>query len=137
MTSVRRWLLAALVVGLTGSAVELTFLEHYQDAWQVVPLVLIAAAVGLLGWHLARPTPANERIFRATMILFVVAGVMGAWLHMQGAAEFQREIDPTIGGWTLLAKVLHAKAPPALAPGFMIQLGLLGLAFTFSREKHQ
>jgi hypothetical protein len=43
-------------------------------------------------------------------------------------------IDPAMDGWTLTKKIFHAKAPPALAPGLMIQLGLIGLAFTFTKE---
>ncbi len=34
--------------------------------------------------------------------------------------------------WDLLEKVLHAKAPPLLAPGMMMQLGLLGLAYVYT-----
>jgi hypothetical protein len=134
MTTVRRWLLAAFVLGLVGSAVELVFLEHYVDAWQLIPLVLIAAAIPVLGWHLAKPGPITARLFRGTMVLFVVAGFAGIALHMQGAAEFQREIDPVMERWTLLTKVLHAKAPPAFAPGLMVQLGLIGMALSFSKE---
>jgi hypothetical protein len=44
--------------------------------------------------------------------------------------EFQLEMDPTLGGMALLLKVMHAKAPPALAPGNMVLLGLLGLIST-------
>ena len=134
MTTVRRWLLAALLLGLAGSVVELLFLEHYEDPWQLIPIVLIAAAIGLLAWHLIKPSRINARLFRVTMVLFVAAGVAGIALHMQGAAEFQREIDPAMERWTLLTKVLHAKAPPAFAPGLMVQLGLLGMAFSFSKE---
>jgi hypothetical protein len=31
----------------------------------------------------------------------------------------------------LFVKVVTAKAPPALAPGVMVQLGLLGLVYTY------
>ena len=135
MSVIRRWLFAALALGLIGSAVELVLLEHYEDAWQVVPLALIALAIVLLVWELARPTPTTERLLRTTMGLFVIAGAIGIGLHMNGAAEFQLEIDPQMARSTLLTKVLHAKAPPAFAPGLMIQLGLLGLTFTFTKEK--
>jgi hypothetical protein len=134
MTNVRRWLLAALVLGLAGSAVELVFLEHYLDGWQMTPIVLIVAAMLVLGWYLVKPSSINATLFRVTMVLFVVAGFVGLVLHMQGAAEFQREIDPAMDYWTLFTKVLHAKAPPAFAPGLMIQLGLIGMAFSFSKE---
>jgi hypothetical protein len=52
-------------------------------------------------------------------------------LHYGGNSEFQREVDPAIGGWSLVVKVMTAKAPPALAPAGLIQLGLLGLLYTY------
>ena len=134
MTTVRGLLLTAFVFGVVGSAAELVFLEHYLDTWQLVPIVLMAVAISMLGWHLAKPSPISARLFRVTMILFVIAGFVGIALHAQGAAAFQREIEPAMEGWTLLTKVLHAKAPPAFAPGLMIQLGLIGMAFSFSKE---
>ena len=69
------------------------------------------------------------------MVLFLVAGFLGVALHFDGAAEFQREIDPAIGAWDLVKKVMRAKAPPVLAPGIMLQLGLIGLVYTFSDQK--
>jgi len=64
-------------------------------------------------------------------VLFLVAGLAGVALHFDGAAEFQREIDPAIGAWDLVKKVMRAKAPPVLAPGVMLQLGLIGLIYTY------
>ncbi|MBK9241167.1 MAG: hypothetical protein IPL75_13080 [Acidobacteria bacterium] len=61
------------------------------------------------------------------MLLLMVAGATGSVLHYRANMEFQLEMDPTMGGMALLLKVLHAKAPPALAPGNMALLGLLGL----------
>jgi hypothetical protein len=53
------------------------------------------------------------------------------YLHLQANMEFQLELDATLSGWSLLKKSIVAKAPPALAPGAMMQLGLIGLAYTF------
>jgi hypothetical protein len=53
------------------------------------------------------------------------------YLHLQANTEFQLEMDPTLRGWALLKKSIVVKAPPALAPGVMMQLGLIGLAYTF------
>jgi len=66
------------------------------------------------------------------MILFIVSGSLGVGLHFRGAAGFQREIDPAIGAWDLVKKAMRAKAPPVLAPGVMLQLGLIGLVYTRS-----
>jgi hypothetical protein len=52
-------------------------------------------------------------------------------LHFKANIEFQSEVDPSATGWPLWMKAIRAKAPPALAPGVMIQLGLLGLVYTF------
>jgi hypothetical protein len=65
------------------------------------------------------------------MLLFVLSGGVGIWFHYQATTEFQLEMDPALRGWALFRKAIVAKAPPALAPGAMIQLGLIGLAYTF------
>ena len=66
------------------------------------------------------------------MVLFVLAGFAGFVAHFHGSAEFQLDLDPRMTTWELLEKVMRAKAPPLLAPGMMMQLGLLGLAYVFS-----
>ena len=52
-------------------------------------------------------------------------------LHYESNSEFQREMDPSLTGWPLLVKVMQAKAPPALAPASMMQIGLLGLLYAY------
>jgi hypothetical protein len=133
-SKLQRWLAGVLMFGLVGTIVELLLLEHYEDAWQFVPLTLIALGMITVPWHFLRPTAATRAVLQVLMATFMAAGLIGVMLHVQGAAEFQREIDPTMDAWTLLTKALHAKAPPALAPGLMIQLGLIGLALTFTKE---
>jgi hypothetical protein len=132
---VRRWLIAALVLGLLGTIAELLLLEHYEEGWQMTPLVLIAAALVALAWDAARPSARTVRAFQAIMGLFLVAGVVGVWLHLRGAAEFQREMDPSQPRWNVFAKAMRAKAPPVLAPGIMIQLGLIGLVSSYRAKE--
>jgi len=125
----RRWLFWVLLLGLVGTEAELLLLEHYEDRWQFVPLILIGLAMAALLWHRRRRDTASLRTVQTLMALFVVAGLTGVALHFRGAAEFQLEIDPAIGAWDLTQKVLRAKAPPVLAPGVMLQLGLVGLIY--------
>ena len=134
---IRRWLLWVLVLGLVGTEAELLLLEHYEDPWQLIPLFLIALAMAVLAWHTRQRDAASLRALRVLMVLFLVAGLAGVALHFRGASEFQLEIDPAMGAWDLVKKVMRAKAPPVLAPGVMLQLGLIGLAYAFtnSREK--
>jgi hypothetical protein len=131
LVRIRSWLLALLVLQLVGSLIELVLLNHYEDLLQFIPLALIALTLLLLIWHLARPQPATVRAIQVLMGAFVVAGLAGVVLHVQGAAEFQREMDPAQSSWSILQKALRAQAPPALAPGVMLQMGLLGLVYAY------
>lgn len=135
LSSLRRFLLALLVLGLSGVGVELVALAHYEDSWQLVPLVLIALAFAVIAWHLFDGSHATVRVLRLVMFLFIVAGITGIVLHYRGNLEFQLEIDPSQSHWTLFKKVVRAHSPPALAPGAMAQLGLLGLAYTYRHPR--
>ena len=127
-----RWLLLGLLtVGMAGTALDLVLLNHYEDAWQLPPLALMGVGFIAVAATAARPGAASLAALQGTMILFIVAGFAGLLLHYNGNREFQREIDPTLAGWPLFVKVVTAKAPPALAPASMIQLGLLGLLFAY------
>jgi uncharacterized membrane protein len=131
----RRWILIILVLGLVGTVTELVLLEHYEQPLQFVPLVLIVAAVGVLWWEFRRHDLASRRATQIVMALFVLAGFVGFAAHFRGSAEYQLELNPDMSNWELLEKILRAKAPPLLAPGMMLQLGLLGLAYVFSDSK--
>jgi hypothetical protein len=127
----RTFVLVILLVGLLGTGAELLLLEHDESAAQRIPLVLIGVSLGLLVWCRARPGPSVVRLIRITMVLLAASGAVGVVLHYQGNVEFQREVDPDAAGLELFWKVMRAKAPPALAPGVMVQLGLLGLLYSF------
>jgi hypothetical protein len=127
----RRLLLGVLVVGMLGIGAELILLRHYEDNWQLAPLALIAIGMATIGWHFSRPSAASIRALQTIMTLFVAAGGLGILLHYRAAMEFQLESGTATRGWLLFVQVMHAKVPPALAPGAMVQLGLLGLIYTF------
>jgi hypothetical protein len=131
----RRWILIILVLGLLGTVTELVLLGHYEQPLQFVPLVLIVAALGVLWWEFRRHDGASRRATQIVMALFVLAGFGGFAAHFYGSAEYQLELNPDMSNWELLEKILRAKAPPLLAPGMMLQLGLLGLAYVFSDPK--
>ncbi len=131
----RRWILIILVLGLLGTVTELVLLEHYEQPTQFVPLVLIVAALAALFWEFRRRDMAGRRAMQIVMALFVLAGFVGFVAHFHGSAEYQLELNPDMSNWELLEKTLRAKAPPLLAPGMMLQLGLLGLAYVFSDSR--
>ena len=129
--TIRRLLLGVLVIGIAGTLTDLLLLSHYEDTVQVIPLVLLAAALAAVAWGTIRPSIHSLRALQAVMTLFVVAGLIGVGLHFNGAAEFQREIDPSIAWWPLVTKVARSQSPPLLAPAAMVQLGLVGLIYAF------
>jgi hypothetical protein len=127
----RRILLAIFVLGVAGILAELLLLNHVEDAAQFIPVGLGAAALLLSLVVAIRPGAATIRLFQLGMLLLIVSGVVGVYLHYGATTEFQLEMDPTLTGFALFRKAIVAKAPPALAPGAMVQLGLIGLAYTF------
>jgi hypothetical protein len=130
--TLRLWVLAVLLIGLLGTLVELVLLGHFEEPIQLVPVVLLVAGGGVLVWHARRPSAVSRMSVVVAMSLFVLSGFLGFVAHFSGSAEFQLEMNPTMGTWELVGRVLQVKAPPLLAPGMMIQLGLLGLAYRFS-----
>jgi hypothetical protein len=135
--ALRDWILAILVLGLAGTVIELILLGHYEQPLQLVPVVLILASAVALAWHVTRRDSTSLHALMVIMALFVLAGFAGFLAHFYGSAEFQLELDRSMSTWNLLLKVLRAKAPPLLAPGMMMQLGLLGLAYVFSDEHYR
>jgi hypothetical protein len=126
----RRLLLGLMLLGMLGLGAELLLLEHFENVWQWVPLVLLAVGflLGLAVWM--RPGRATLRAFRALSALFVAAGALGMYLHFDGNVEFERESDSGLRGLPLVWEALRG-ATPALAPGALAQLGLLGLALAY------
>ncbi len=133
----RLWILGVLVLGLLGTVVELVLLSHYEQPVQLVPVVLLVLALIVLAWHAMGHSAASLRVLMGLMILFVLAGFAGFVAHFYGSAEFQLDLEPSLSTWELLEKVMRAKAPPLLAPGMMMQLGLLGLAYVFSDSRYR
>ena len=126
----RGLLLGVVVLGAVGLEVELLLLEHYESAWQFAPLVLLGVVLigAALVWR--RPSPATVRFFQAVMALCLAAGAVGIFLHYRGNVEFELEREPLLGGLRLFWEAARG-ATPALAPGAMAQLGLLGLVYTY------
>jgi hypothetical protein len=127
----RRLILALLTFGLAGTIVDLFGLAHYQEPWQIVPIAFIILSLLVVFWHIFTGSPASLRALRALMPLLIVVGLTGVFFHLKGSMEFQLEANPDLAGWALIKKLLRAKAPPAMAPGIMVQLGLLGTIYGY------
>ena len=126
----RRALTLLLVAGLVGTALELVLMEHLEDWWQRIPLALIVAALGVLCWHWLARSRASVYALRAVMLLFLASAGLGIVLHTAGNREFALETKPGLAGGEMITEMLTG-AFPALAPGTMALLGLIGLLLTW------
>jgi hypothetical protein len=127
----RRLLAVILFVGMTGTALELLLLRHVEDALQLIPIVLLGCGIAGVAWHAWAGSRASAVTVRLLMALFIAAGLVGIYLHFAANLEFQKETDPSLAGTALVWRALEATVPPALSPGVMLQLGLVGLAYTY------
>ena len=128
--ALRRLLLLVVLVGAIGLIAELLLLEHYEEWTQWLPIAVLAVVAGMSIALWLRPAPRGVLAFRAAMLVTLVVGMIGLALHFNGNREFELEMDGGLAGWPLLRESLRG-ATPALAPGAMIQLALLGLVFTW------
>lgn len=128
--ALRQLLLALILVGTVGLEVELALLRHAETRNQLIPhVVLLVGLISTVAVY-ARPGPATLRSFRTVMFVFLVVGALGVYLHVGGNVEFALERDPSLSGARLIWKALRG-ATPALAPGALAQLGLLGLLYGY------
>jgi hypothetical protein len=126
----RRLLLLILILGMLGTAMELVFLEHFEDAIQWMPIVILGVGLPAAVAALVRPDRPTLLTLRVVMAAFLVVGLLGLWFHYRGNMEFELEMYPDMEGLALMWATLRG-ATPALAPGTMVQIGLFGLLATY------
>ena len=123
---VRRRLFLVLLLGVVGMGAELLLLEHWEDPLQWTPIAMLGVALPLTAVAYLGRSAAMLVVHKVLMSGFVLAGLIGVGLHFKGNVEFELEMYPTRGGFELIREALMG-ATPALAPGAMLLLGLLGL----------
>ena len=128
--SLRQLVLALVFLGVVGLEIELALLRHAESFSQWIPHVVLLLGLFSTVLVATRPTATTMRVFQAMMWAFIVIGLLGLFFHYKGNVEFAVERDPTLSGFRLIWKALRG-ATPALAPGALSQLGLLGLIYTY------
>lgn len=125
----RRLLHGVFVLGLLGTSAELLLLEHFETWQQWLPLALLG--LGLLAAVRVGTSPGRRSLagLRGVAIAFILSGFLGIYFHMKSNFEFERELDSSVHGFRLVGEALTG-ALPALAPGAMVLLGLIGLVIT-------
>ena len=126
----RRALLGILVLGLGGTLVELLLLGHTDGIWQLIPVVLVSLGLAVTAWFVASRGIAPLRALQILSGIFIVSGLAGTILHYICNIAYEHDSNPSLSGAVLYRSALSGSTP-ALAPGTMIQLGLIGLLFAF------
>ncbi|MBM4192852.1 MAG: hypothetical protein FJ202_00530 [Gemmatimonadetes bacterium] len=130
----RKALLGILVLVLVGTEIELILLKHYEDVWQLVPMVLLPVSLVVLTWHGLSAGSAALKALRVVMVLLALSGGVGVIQHYRTNLLDASESNPSLAGTELYLEALEGSIP-ALAPGTMLQIGLLGLLFTYRHPR--
>lgn len=127
---IRRALAAILIFGLVGTEFELVLLKHTDGFWQLVPVVLVGLTLVLAVWATIAPGRASLGILQIVMSVFLVVGIVGVYQHLTGNIAYEKESNPGLAGAELY-KAAMMGSTPLLAPGVLLQLGLIGLLYTY------
>jgi hypothetical protein len=130
LSLIRRGILALLAFGCVGLLGELVLLEHYEELPQRIPLTLLTLTLATILWHWVAGGRRSLRALQVVMILLIVAGGVGVVLHLGSNYEFERELEPDLGGLPFWLAVIRGDLP-TLAPGTLVQFGLLGLLYAY------
>jgi hypothetical protein len=131
---IRRGVLAVLVFGCVGLIGELVLLEHYGELTQLPPLVLCTAMTLAVVAHWIGGGAKSVRALQVVALLMVLAGAMGVYFHsadnLDNAKRDAEEFSEPTSGSAFWMTVVKGEAP-TLAPGTLIQFGLLALLYAY------
>ena len=88
-------LVLALLFMMIGTLLELYLLEHYEDTWQLIPVICIGVALINFCVLLYRRSQAAIHLFKIVLVLTTFSGVYGVVLHLQSNFEFEQDMKPT------------------------------------------
>lgn len=111
-----------------GTVLELYLLDHYEDAQQLIPIICIGTTLLLTTASVFSRSNLIGKLFQINLVLTALSGVYGMYLHLMANYEFELEMTPSASGWSLFIESLSG-ALPALAPGSMIMLALIGYVY--------
>jgi hypothetical protein len=127
---VRRILLITVVSAIIGVEIELVLLDHVKPIMQLIPVLLMATALFAIAWYGFTKSRESVKAFQILMILSIAAGLLGIFVHLGFSATDAVKKDKTLQGFPLIRAALTGVAPP-FAPAALIQIGLVGVAYTF------
>ena len=135
--SVKKMIVLALLFMMIGTLLELYLLDHYEDAFQLIPVLCIAfSLINLIILFLKR-SKIIIKLFKLVLILTSFSGIYGVFLHLQSNFEFEQDMKPTATNWELFSESLSG-ALPTLAPMSMLVLAFIGYSYLILiKQQHE
>ncbi|GAA1633546.1 hypothetical protein GCM10009733_033150 [Nonomuraea maheshkhaliensis] len=140
-TVLRLGLLALVMIGVLGAALELAFERHWQSPTQLIPWVALALLVVALILLAVRDAGSALTVARVLAAVVLVTSAYGVFVHVSvnhgmGAMDAAWDTySPLTQWWYALTKSVGA-APP-LAPGMLAQSALLLLLASVTPKKQR
>ena len=88
--SVKQIIVLALLFMMVGTLLELYLLDHYEDAYQLIPVLCIAFSLINLIILLFKKSKKIINLFKLVLVLTSLSGVYGVFLHLQSNFEFEQ-----------------------------------------------
>ena len=124
----KKVLVLALLFMMIGSLLELYLLDHYEDTWQLIPILSVGTTLVTLLILFFKKTTKVVNLFKAVLILTALSGVYGVYLHLQSNFEFEQDMKPTATNLELITESLSG-ALPTLAPMSLVVLACIGYSY--------
>ena len=96
---------------------ELLLVGHYEDANQLIPLVVATLGLVTVLWVSLSAHIAALRAFQFVMLVYAGSGIIGVTLHYKANVALQLEADPSLHGAALVRKVGDVHCPSRSGAG--------------------
>ena len=135
--SVKKMIVLALLFMMIGTLLELYLLDHYEDAFQQIPVLCIAFSLINLIILFFKRSKIIIKLFKLVLVLTSFSGIYGVFLHLQSNFEFEQDMKPTATNWELFSESLSG-ALPTLAPMSMLVLAFIGYSYLILiKQQHE
>jgi hypothetical protein len=124
-------LIVLLTAGMT--LVELLLLGHVEEWEQLIPVVLLVFAIMSTMLVLLTAKRWAIQVMRFVLGVCLVSALVGLYFHYRANTEFVLERHPDLKGFGLFKSAMMG-GMPALAPGAMAQIALIGWLATWPRR---
>ena len=135
--SVKKMIVLALLFMMIGTLLELYLLDHYEDAFQLIPVLCISFSLINLIILFFKRSKIIIKLFKLVLVLTSFSGIYGVFLHLQSNFEFEQDMKPTATNWELFSESLSG-ALPTLAPMSMLVLAFIGYSYLILiKQQHE